>query len=138
MVVFACAPDMPPGPIVPWRVSGKLLSPSQASLICVPEESLQAEAAVLKEHIRSDDLALFVLSRLSFIFRMIGPLSGFQIVQILAVLCFLYVFFRGRKAGSLPPGPKGWPIIGNALDMPTTQQWLTFTQWGDTWGVLRS
>jgi hypothetical protein len=33
-----------------------------------------------------------------------------------------------------PPGPRGWPLIGNVLDMPRIQPWLTFTEWGQKYG----
>ena len=39
----------------------------------------------------------------------------------------------GRKT-KLPPGPKGWPIIGNLLDMPKAQQWFTFSEWKKIYG----
>jgi hypothetical protein len=29
----------------------------------------------------------------------------------------------------LPPGPKGWPVVGNILGMPSTFQWKTYKQW---------
>ncbi|KAI0028090.1 cytochrome P450 [Vararia minispora EC-137] len=39
------------------------------------------------------------------------------------------------RALPYPPGPKGWPFIGNLLDMPRTKVWETFTslrgQYGD-------
>lgn len=34
----------------------------------------------------------------------------------------------------LPPGPKGYPLIGHALDIPTTQQWRTYAQWAKVYG----
>ncbi|KAJ3485033.1 hypothetical protein NLI96_g5228 [Meripilus lineatus] len=40
--------------------------------------------------------------------------------------------------GSLPPGPKRLPLIGNVLDMPTSKEWLTFEQWGKQWGGVVS
>ncbi|KDQ62053.1 hypothetical protein JAAARDRAFT_122537 [Jaapia argillacea MUCL 33604] len=41
---------------------------------------------------------------------------------------------RGRAPH--PPGPKGWPIIGNVLDMPTEKMWLVFAKWGERWGDI--
>ncbi|TFY75063.1 hypothetical protein EWM64_g8950 [Hericium alpestre] len=34
------------------------------------------------------------------------------------------------SSAPLPPGPKGLPVIGNVLDMPKSQEWLTFAKWG--------
>lgn len=35
-----------------------------------------------------------------------------------------------------PPGPKGLPFLGNALDMPTSEEWKTYAQWGNRWGNM--
>jgi len=35
-----------------------------------------------------------------------------------------------------PPGPRGWPLIGNVLDMPRVKPWLTFTEWGQKYGDI--
>ncbi|KAF5382347.1 hypothetical protein D9757_012726 [Collybiopsis confluens] len=60
---------------------------------------------------------------------------------VLALLgCFfLYkIFLQSRTLLSSSPGPRGWPIIGNALDMPRTHAWRTFAEWGASWGPLMS
>ncbi|KAH9927105.1 cytochrome P450 [Epithele typhae] len=44
--------------------------------------------------------------------------------------------FAKRPAGPLPPGPKGYPIIGSLLEMPLKYSWLTFAQWSERWGDL--
>ncbi|KAI0269994.1 cytochrome P450 [Gloeopeniophorella convolvens] len=52
---------------------------------------------------------------------------------ILAIaLCFIIavrVFRKKRHALPLPPGPRGLPLIGNVLDMPSRNPWLTYLQW---------
>ena len=55
------------------------------------------------------------------------------VVAVVAVLFVDYVLKRKRR-GSLPPGPRGWPLIGNVLDMPKSHEWKTFAQWGEKWG----
>ncbi|KAH8824336.1 cytochrome P450 [Flagelloscypha sp. PMI_526] len=39
---------------------------------------------------------------------------------------------------TLPPGPKGLPLIGNLLDMPTKATWKTFSEWGRKYGGVVS
>ena len=34
----------------------------------------------------------------------------------------------------LPPGPRGWPIVGNVTDMPKEKECLTFTRWAKEYG----
>jgi cytochrome P450 len=40
---------------------------------------------------------------------------------------------RGRR---YPPGPKGWSVIGNLLDMPKSHSWRVFSEMGDTYGMF--
>jgi cytochrome P450 len=41
-----------------------------------------------------------------------------------------------KSPASYPPGPRGWPLIGNILDMPRIKPWLTFTEWGKKYGDI--
>ncbi|CAA7260281.1 unnamed protein product [Cyclocybe aegerita] len=61
-----------------------------------------------------------------------------DLLLLLAVVCILKTILRSSKAPSLPPGPKGLPLVGNILDMPSEKEWLTFAKWGETWGDLCS
>ena len=62
--------------------------------------------------------------------------------QILAALFFGCIFFRqlkilGRANPNglpLPPGPKGYPLIGNLFDMPIDKPWLVYDEWCKTYG----
>lgn len=46
---------------------------------------------------------------------------------------------RRNPAGlPMPPGPKGYPIIGNVLDMPQKATWLTFREWAKQYGDIVS
>ncbi|KAG2043176.1 cytochrome P450 [Suillus americanus] len=44
--------------------------------------------------------------------------------------------FNKLKNPAYPPGPPGWPLIGNVLDMPYIKPWLTFTEWGNKYGHM--
>ena len=34
----------------------------------------------------------------------------------------------------LPPGPKGYPLIGNLFDMPVYKPWVVYGEWRKTYG----
>ena len=57
------------------------------------------------------------------------------VVNILALVVTLAILkYVTRRRGRVPPGPPGWPVIGNILDMPPSHQWRTFAQWSEQWG----
>jgi hypothetical protein len=41
-----------------------------------------------------------------------------------------------RSKGPLPPGPRGLPFIGNALDMPKDYEWLHWAKHKELYGEL--
>ncbi|KAJ7133346.1 cytochrome P450 [Mycena epipterygia] len=63
------------------------------------------------------------------------PTGGILAATALS-LCY-YIYTR-KSTMPLPPGPKGWPIIGNVLDMPKSHAWKTFARWGDIYGGIMS
>ncbi|KAF8191118.1 cytochrome P450 [Mycena galopus ATCC 62051] len=46
------------------------------------------------------------------------------------------VFGRRSTTLPLPPGPRGLPWIGNALQMPRKQQWIKFRDWARIYGDI--
>ena len=39
-----------------------------------------------------------------------------------------------RTVFPLPPGPKGYPLIGNFFDMPVHKPWVVYDEWRKTYG----
>ncbi|KAF5391128.1 hypothetical protein D9757_003045 [Collybiopsis confluens] len=54
------------------------------------------------------------------------PAVGASVIALLFVTRFLVK----QTKGSLPPGPRGWPIIGNIFDIPNEYPWKVYRQWG--------
>ena len=63
--------------------------------------------------------------------------SGFILLDV-AVAVFGIILVKKiftKRSGPLPPGPPKLPILQNLLDMPNSQEWLTFAEWGKKWGM---
>lgn len=56
---------------------------------------------------------------------------------VYAILAIVFLWFRYRRtARKLPPGPKGYPLIGNVFDMMVSEMWVVAQKWGRTYGAL--
>jgi hypothetical protein len=51
----------------------------------------------------------------------------FLATGVVAILAYLAL--RPRKQLN-PPGPPGWPVIGNLLDLPKKEGWKVYLDWG--------
>lgn len=76
------------------------------------------------------------------------PLSRFQLdmisssfkhyLDVLAAIAVIYLLLRLYKKPRAqlqpPPGPRSWPILGNLFDLPSSKEWVTFSDWAKKWG----
>jgi hypothetical protein len=77
----------------------------------------------------------------SVISSTIGPLGIYPYYKLTA-LFFSVMLFRQLKKGRdgnpngfpLPPGPKGYPLIGNLFDVPADKPWVVYDEWHKTYG----
>lgn len=67
--------------------------------------------------------------------------SNFSIGATLAVLVTLFVLklcTMGSRDKDFPPGPKTTPVLGNALDFPTSFPHVKFLEWAQEYGDIFS
>jgi len=69
------------------------------------------------------------------------PKMSSQLIIMELIFCalFLILFVGYRLFGSrklaLPPGPRGYPVVGNALDLPKENDYLVYSEWQKTYGA---
>jgi hypothetical protein len=68
-------------------------------------------------------------------------LSVIHIIDLSVFLSFLlacraFHSYRRRKGRPFPPGPPGWPVIGNLLDLPPLSTWLAYTEFSKKYGNI--
>lgn len=61
--------------------------------------------------------------------------SALYFVAILLLILLYSSINKGRcRRAVLPPGPKGWPFIGNMFDIPAKEAWLAYEAMGEMYG----
>ncbi|KZT07466.1 cytochrome P450 [Laetiporus sulphureus 93-53] len=61
-------------------------------------------------------------------------------LAVAAIACGTYVLAKhllcSRERLRMAPGPTRWPLVGNALQIPQLNPWLTYSKWADTYGDI--
>lgn len=62
-------------------------------------------------------------------------LTAWHVVAAVLLALIVNAAVVRRRRTPLPPGPRGWPVIGNVFDMPASYHWKTFAMWGEQYGT---
>ncbi|KAK1216462.1 hypothetical protein PQX77_020931 [Marasmius sp. AFHP31] len=60
------------------------------------------------------------------------------VLAAIGLYCVARLVSSKKSSLPLPPGPKGLPLLGNLLDMPSEKEWHTFAKWGQQYGKICS
>ncbi|KAF8911741.1 cytochrome P450 [Mucidula mucida] len=66
-------------------------------------------------------------------------MSGYATIPLsICILLLIYIAYcaASAKKAQYPPGPRGLPIIGNALQIPSDRQWLKWDEWRREYGNI--
>jgi hypothetical protein len=67
-------------------------------------------------------------------FSLIHVVDVFMLLSFL-IACRAFHAYRRRRGLPFPPGPPGWPVIGNLLDVPPKFTWLAYTEFSKKYGM---
>ncbi|EEB89794.1 hypothetical protein MPER_12074 [Moniliophthora perniciosa FA553] len=57
-------------------------------------------------------------------------------VFAVVIFCVCVIYLQPRRRNSLPPGPKGYPIVGNVFQLDRRRPWHTLVKWKKTYGDI--
>ncbi|PPQ95920.1 hypothetical protein CVT26_016143 [Gymnopilus dilepis] len=72
------------------------------------------------------------------VFNLLIPSMGLRVLWLPALAVAFWLWNSYRRFRALPPGPRGLPIIGNVLQLPTKMPWFRFTEWAEEYGPIFS
>lgn len=58
--------------------------------------------------------------------------------SLIIALSIYFLYFLSPRQLPYPPGPRGLPLLGNALDMPREREWETYSDWARKYGRIVS
>ncbi|KAF8991668.1 cytochrome P450 [Cyathus striatus] len=62
--------------------------------------------------------------------------SSYLVTGLLIILSVLLSKWYRNENRALPPGPKGWPLIGNLFDFMPKELWIRADQWAKQYGSV--
>src|ERR1700749_4249796 len=88
----------------------------------------------------SDDTELYIYNvRTSQMIRAEALMTFFSLDRVISPqwisLCLGFiVILRFLRKRQYPPGPRGFPLVNNLFDFPTSLEHVTFAEWGRKYG----
>ena len=67
-----------------------------------------------------------------------APLAADASVLFILIAIVVHYVQGKRRLAPLPPGPKPWPIVGNAWDFPTTHEGRFFVRHREVYGTWQT
>uniref|UniRef100_A0A0W0GB88 Cytochrome p450 n=1 Tax=Moniliophthora roreri TaxID=221103 RepID=A0A0W0GB88_MONRR len=58
------------------------------------------------------------------------------LAYVLISVCAWRFYLKFRRPGKLPPGPKGYPIVGNLFQLDADRPWHSLLEWKKTYGDI--
>ena len=71
----------------------------------------------------------------------IFSISTWYYISAIGIISFIlncWIKISKNKNLSLPPGPKGYPLIGNVYQTPQRYPWLVYAEWKEKYGSVSS
>ncbi|KJA26057.1 hypothetical protein HYPSUDRAFT_347562 [Hypholoma sublateritium FD-334 SS-4] len=62
----------------------------------------------------------------------------YTLLAVILVAFLLRTRIKQRNRAPLPPGPAGYPVIGNLLELPHSYPWLEYASWAKRYGGVLS
>ena len=62
----------------------------------------------------------------------------YTLLVVVLVAYLSWARIKQSKRAPLPPGPAGYPIIGNLLELPHSYPWLGYADWAKRYGGVLS
>ncbi len=69
------------------------------------------------------------------------PISTWYFILAVGIISYIlncWIKISKNKNLSLPPGPKGYPVIGNVYQTPQRYPWLAYAEWKEKYGSVSS
>ncbi|KAI3606358.1 cytochrome p450 [Moniliophthora roreri] len=57
-------------------------------------------------------------------------------VYVIVWVCAWSIYLKFKRPGNLPPGPKGYPIVGNLFQLDADRPWHSLIEWKKTYGDI--